>query len=264
MSAYGCDHVRSCRVFLYHAPIGDRVFPCPVGSCQESVELLLKGIVLFPVDGTDLPCGHGSLFWHRSGEETIHRSDPDDPYACMAVRFELERDVPRQVSRLLHLPESIDRDRFCDEVLTHFHRGGYDRRLFAQQLYARLLWYAHLAERTEPDPLLPPVLRSVLEQIDLSFTRDLLIAELARRAGCSAAHLHLLFKRHLGTTPHRYILTRRLDQARHLLATSAIPIAEISRQVGFGDPASFSRRFRTAVGHTPSAYRRQHALHFIR
>ena len=57
-----------------------------------------------------------------------------------------------------------------------------------------------------------------------------------------------------GTTPGRYILARRLERARTLLADPAQhrrAIGEIAHAAGFADPAHFSRSFRAAFGQSP-------------
>jgi len=57
-----------------------------------------------------------------------------------------------------------------------------------------------------------------------------------------------------GTTPSRYILARRLERARALLADPARHrrnVGEIAYAVGFSDLPYFSRSFRAAFGHSP-------------
>jgi AraC-like DNA-binding protein len=52
------------------------------------------------------------------------------------------------------------------------------------------------------------------------------------------------------------ILTARLNEAKTLLAESDLPIATIARQVGYDDPAYFSRLFSARVGQSPREFRR--------
>lgn len=78
---------------------------------------------------------------------------------------------------------------------------------------------------------------------------------LARRAGVSAPWLALGFRARFGMTVARYILVQRVERARVLLATSALPVAEIGRLVGLPDPQHFNKRFRAVVGEAPSACR---------
>jgi AraC-like DNA-binding protein len=59
-----------------------------------------------------------------------------------------------------------------------------------------------------------------------------------------------------GTTPQEVILTTRMNQAKALLAESELPVAVIAREVGYEDPAYFSRLFSTRVGQPPRMFRR--------
>ncbi len=51
---------------------------------------------------------------------------------------------------------------------------------------------------------------------------------------------------------------RLLQEARRLLRFSTTPVGELSYQLGFADPAYFSRFFTRRVGMTPSQFRIQH------
>lgn len=48
---------------------------------------------------------------------------------------------------------------------------------------------------------------------------------------------------------------RLMLEARRLLAYTALPVSEIAVQLGYEDPAYFSKFFARSVGDTPSAYR---------
>lgn len=78
---------------------------------------------------------------------------------------------------------------------------------------------------------------------------------LARRAGVSAAWLALGFRSRFAMTVARYVLVQRIERARVLLATSALPVAEVGRLVGLPDPQHFNKRFRAVTGLAPSACR---------
>ncbi len=47
-----------------------------------------------------------------------------------------------------------------------------------------------------------------------------------------------------------------MEQARKLLVSTSLPIAEVSEQCGYGDYRVFTKAFKKAEGVTPSQYRR--------
>jgi AraC-like DNA-binding protein len=61
------------------------------------------------------------------------------------------------------------------------------------------------------------------------------------------------FRRLLGTSPHRYLVMRRLEQAKRLMSIGA-GLAETAADAGFSDQAHFTRHFRKAFGMTPGRW----------
>ncbi|WP_438617955.1 AraC family transcriptional regulator [Oryzifoliimicrobium ureilyticus] len=63
------------------------------------------------------------------------------------------------------------------------------------------------------------------------------------------------FRRVFGTSPHHYVVLRRLDYAKTLLLGEE-PLAGIAVHSGFADQAHFTRHFKKAFGITPGHWRR--------
>ena len=98
-------------------------------------------------------------------------------------------------------------------------------------------------------------LRRVIEYVQENLQRDLRLAELSALVHMSPYHFARLFKQSTGVPPHRFLVRRRIDAARALLAAQTAPIAEIAQLVGFRTPSHFTTTFRRVTGRTPSAYR---------
>ena len=61
------------------------------------------------------------------------------------------------------------------------------------------------------------------------------------------------FRRLFGTSPHRYLVMRRLDRARtDMVQGSAIAVAALD--AGFADQAHFTRHFKKTFGMTPGRW----------
>lgn len=105
-----------------------------------------------------------------------------------------------------------------------------------------------------------PLERHLLQARDLvdgRYAEPLDLAALSRAANVSPRHFSRSFRRTFGETPHQYLLTRRIERAKHLLRASEMQIAEVCLEVGFASVGSFTTTFRRRVGVTPSVYRRQ-------
>ena len=98
-------------------------------------------------------------------------------------------------------------------------------------------------------------LRKVLDYISGRLAEPLRIEELASIAGLSASHFSRAFKLATSSSPHRYVLTARLDRAKELLRSGTTPITEIATATGFATPSHFSVVFRQHFGAAPRQYR---------
>jgi transcriptional regulator GlxA family with amidase domain len=57
--------------------------------------------------------------------------------------------------------------------------------------------------------------------------------------------------------PLEYVHTVRLEEAKQMLESGAMPVEGIANEVGYEDAGFFSRLFRRKVGLTPMQYRRR-------
>jgi len=88
---------------------------------------------------------------------------------------------------------------------------------------------------------------------------DISIAAAAAECGLSRSYFIKAFKETTGTTPHKWLLQHRVQQAKQLLAEDKIPIAEIAAACGFADQSHLTRVFSNAFGIPPGAWRRENA-----
>lgn len=78
----------------------------------------------------------------------------------------------------------------------------------------------------------------------------------ARAFGLSARTFLRRVRETTGKTPLELLQTLRLQQAKTLLASTGLSIAEIASRVGYQDVPSFHRLFKRLTVMTPAAYRR--------
>ena len=98
-------------------------------------------------------------------------------------------------------------------------------------------------------------LSTPIDYIQAHFADALSVDELASACNLSVSALERRFKKHLGKTPHQYIIEVRLDHARRLLLETEIPVGTIALETGFADHSHFTRAFRKHFGSAPSALR---------
>lgn len=98
--------------------------------------------------------------------------------------------------------------------------------------------------------------RRAKEIIDANLGGELPLARLAEECGLSPRHFARAFKKSVGVAPHHWMVLRRCDLAKHLLRTSALPLAEVALACGFADQSHFTRVFSRIVGIAPGNWRK--------
>ncbi len=98
-------------------------------------------------------------------------------------------------------------------------------------------------------------LARVRDRLDQHYATDLSLEDLAAEAGVSKYHFTRLFQQATGTSPHRYLVNRRLEAARHLLTKEGVSITEVARRCGFKRANHFATHFARRFGVSPSNYR---------
>lgn len=95
----------------------------------------------------------------------------------------------------------------------------------------------------------------VIEYIENHLDGDLTLTNLAYVGGFNASYLSRLFKQIHNETISEYVLKKRMEKAKDLLAESVEKIQDISIKTGYTSSNSFSRAFRSYMGMSPVEYR---------
>lgn len=96
-------------------------------------------------------------------------------------------------------------------------------------------------------------LARVTDHVQRHLADRLPLRDLAELAGLSSWRFSIVFRRHMGMPPHRYISLCRIERARELLrqGMSAAAVADIC---GFYDQSHFTRHFKHHCRMTPGQY----------
>ena len=99
-------------------------------------------------------------------------------------------------------------------------------------------------------------IQRALGHIESRFTEAIYLEDLAALAGLSVCRFVTVFRRQVGTTPHRFICHRRIGYAKSLLR-DGVPLAQAALEAGFFDQSHLSRHFKNICGTTPGRYLRE-------
>lgn len=201
------------RLELSGEPIGWEALERRIGLRAALLAVSLAGLAL------GLGCAAAVYIWHRRHLRRL--------LARMAALPELVPVVPVAASAAGTVETTPVADEPASVTAADEEAASNLRdREFAEQVLAHIR--AHLAQ-----PLTP--------------------GELADQFHVSLRTLQRRLKSGLSTSPQDLVLAARLEAARELLRSGRHRVSEVALKVGFEDLSHFSRRYRQAYGHAPSA-----------
>jgi AraC family transcriptional regulator len=152
---------------------------------------------------------------------------------------------------LIPLMEAI-----CAEVL----RGGTSGARFCDAMLAaiatQLTRLFGEAQKQHKGGLTGRTMRLITDYVDANIENDIAVEQLAAIAQLSQAHFSRAFKEVAGQTPHNFVIARRLERGKRMLADTEDAVAIIAAACGFSDQAHFARAFSNAFGLSPSQFRK--------
>ena len=159
----------------------------------------------------------------------------------------LVRLAPCERERFRALALSIDQEsqsgRTGDDVLAAAH-------------LSELLVLLARAPQAQPQAgRLSPYVRQALSYINAALPQPISLAEVGRALSVDRFYLEKTFKKETGTTVYHYVLLKRLNLARVLLAQGC-RVDETCAGAGFNDYSNFIRTFKKHTGMTPAAFAR--------
>ena len=163
--------------------------------------------------------------------------------------------------------ESERRDPFLSMLsallLRAVHEDRQDWRLFVQQFTLSVL--AYFAQRygglqardsVVNGGLAPWQERRAKEMMRAGLASDLSVGDMAAQCRLTQGHFSRCFKRSTGLAPSRFFTRLRVEEAKRLMLTTGLSLADIALECGFADQSYFTRIFSRIVGASPGAWRR--------
>ncbi len=181
----------------------------------------------------EISCSGLLFYGTREGLTTVHL-DPDE-----RLRFVALLDVFEDEFR--------ERDKLQGEMLHMLLK-----RLIVKT--TRLYKRQHVAECLSTPEL--DLIRKFGLLVEHHYREFRRVQDYARLLHKSPKTLANLFGQHSTRTPQQIIQDRVALEAKRMLSFTQASVAEIGYAVGFGEPAHFSRFFKSVTGESPAAYRK--------
>ena len=149
-----------------------------------------------------------------------------------------------------------------DEILAAI-ATRFQKQAAFQQWYTRWLEQGEgsstsdTVKSTKPQSIFPecPQLKELFDFIEANYRQSITLCDVAQAVGYSSAYLTSLVRHLTGKTVNRWIVERRIVEARFLLQETDQSIEAIAEAVGYLSIGHFFRQFRQYQETTPQAWR---------
>lgn len=133
---------------------------------------------------------------------------------------------------------------------------------FMEILIIRLMRSTGLSVPSEPqNSVANHQCAAVRRYIDHHFKESLTLDQLAEEAHMNKFYLSHAFKREYGVSPINYMISRRLEESKYLLAETDLSMSQIAQLLGFSSLSYFSQVFHRTQEITPMEYRQQNKIY---
>ena len=133
---------------------------------------------------------------------------------------------------------------------------------FMEILIIRLMRSTGLSVPTEPQNSVGNhQCAAVRRYIDHHFKESLTLDQLAEEAHMNKFYLSHAFKQEYGISPINYMISRRLEESKYLLAETDLSMSQIAQLLGFSSLSYFSQVFRRTQGIAPMEYRQKNKVY---
>ena len=96
---------------------------------------------------------------------------------------------------------------------------------------------------------------AVRRYIDLHFKEPLTLEQLAEEGHMNKFYLSHAFKKEYGLSPINYMISKRIEESKYLLAETDLSMSQIAQLLGFSSLSYFSQVFHRTQDITPKEYR---------
>ena len=274
------------RAIAYQAHITDELYLtlCGVERCLPDyrfqtdnrpgyhLHVILQGKGQLSVNGRMRDLHFGQMFITKPGEDAWYKADSLDPWVYCWMSFDgTQAPVCVEKAGFLDgvnaLDCHVDQQEFHALVLKVLNQAEvklsniYNRTAYLLEFISLAIDSYGFSEKNSSRHEYPT---DLYVDYAVNFVSEnyatVKISDVARFIGIHRSYLTTIFKKKMGISPQEYLLQCRMKQACKLLMETNNPIQDISRQVGYDNPLTFSKTFKSYYGVSPRAYREQEKM----
>lgn len=271
--------IKQCNVpsighIVYVPPQPDWYFPMHEHTDTAEISFIVAGKGSFYSGSINYAVERGCLVVKNA--KTIHaeKSDSEDPMDQICIEIRCPGENGLEENQLI--PEKMPPVIMAKEAYDLFKGGFIFLRDYAhikgfEETSAAVLMtiLAYIREKVQTYRIQNPhsaraskqeTMERIKEYVDQHYREKIRASDLAGKFYISEGHLSRQFKEFTGFNLSRYVIEKRMGEARRMLIFSDRDIKDIAIECGYHDLQYFYHAFRDSAGCTPLQYREKYAI----
>ena len=220
------------------------------------------------IDGHSYPVKRGMLLFVKPNQKRHSRF----PVRCRYIRINPLACIPKELSELLDgFPDCIylESKQEFDRLFCQFEQLGQiwlretpsPDALMLNALFYNLLHQCRQfiisAELSKTSAIHSKLAMDVRSYLNAHFFESCSLHVLSRKVHASPNHIRTVFQKEFGISPYEYVLQKRIEEAKFLIAGQNISFTDIAIRLGFCSQSHFNKIFKDRVHCTPKEYQEE-------
>ncbi|MCM8536904.1 MAG: AraC family transcriptional regulator [Lentisphaeraceae bacterium] len=201
-----------------------------------------EGVYSFP--DCDIEVSTGSIFLTAPGERQIQFGLSED-VQLQVINFSAP-DYWMDKSHIVYSEDGRSR-RFMNELIEDLIYGAEKRKNTLLSVVIDLF-----AESGKIDDGGNKVVKDVAQSIKENPHLNYVVADVAKKCGCSESHFRAIFRKEMKMSPKAYIKKVKMEYAIHLMRDENMMVKQVADILGYNDIYEFSKQFKTVYGKPPT------------
>ena len=221
----------------------------------SSFILRMSGCTRYVFDGFHIDLHPGEIVFLPKGSCYEFSQLTDSP--CNYISISFEGDIEGAAPSSHSFDGFQDADEFINSLCSLWNFGNKSDKYRCYAVFYNLLSYLETLENQDyidkgKFAIISPAVSYLKAHI---YDCNLNIEALHKLCGISGTYFRDIFQSHYGTSPQKYISSKRLSRAKAIIDSGDYKnISEVAASSGYTDPLYFSRAFKKKYGLSPSLY----------
>lgn len=206
------------------------------------------GKAFYHIDDKKFEIERGDILFFQKGQVHSATTAEHAPWSYYSIAFDLDCDG--RLPLMTRAAAFYRYEKLLQRLYYEWTAKNKGYKTMCRSLMMELICMLEREQNRSRSEMIEDIKNYMIENYD----KNLTIEQLAKMAGVSKSHFHMLFKESTGMSAIQYHNKIKMNMARDLLQSGGCNVTQTAQSVGFDDIYYFSRLFKKIIGVNPSSF----------